>query len=74
MRVNRHDKQGAVEALLSVGEARDVLGISDPTIWRLVRGGLLPTVNIGRRRLVHPDDLRAFINQRRATAEGESRA
>jgi excisionase family DNA binding protein len=51
--------------LLSLAEVQCALAISKPTLMRLVAEGELPTVRIRRRRLVHPDDLAAFVAERR---------
>lgn len=56
-----------VERLLSVAEAADVLGVSYQKTWRLIYSGALPTVRIGRRRLIAPDDIRAFISAHRTS-------
>lgn len=53
--------------LLSREDARRVLGnISDSTLRRLIRGGALTTVRIGRRVLVRKDALEAFARAREA--------
>jgi excisionase family DNA binding protein len=51
--------------LLSVPEAAAVLGISKRYAQLLIAGGALPTIRLGRRRLVHRADLEAFITERR---------
>lgn len=43
-----------------------MLGISQPTLLRLIAAGELPTIRIRRRRLVDPDDLAAFLAARRS--------
>lgn len=42
-------------------DAADLLGVGRTTIRRLAATGELPTVRIGRRRLVHIDDLIAYV-------------
>jgi excisionase family DNA binding protein len=42
-----------------------LLDLSRRTIEELVASGELPSLKIGKRRLVHPDDLREFIDARR---------
>jgi excisionase family DNA binding protein len=54
-----------LEALLSQTEARRLLGISRPTLARLIRGGELPVIKVAGRTLIDPVDLRAFIEERR---------
>ena len=64
---NHHqDTSDGIEPVLSIAEARTILGISEPTMARLLREDKIPTFYIGRRRLIDPADLRAFIDARRA--------
>jgi hypothetical protein len=58
--------------LLSVVEARSILGISEAGIYRLFARGELEVVEIAGRRLVEPDTLR-FIAARRRTGRGWER-
>ncbi len=51
--------------LLAVPEAARYLGMSDRWMWEQVLEGELPTVRLGRRRLIRPEDLEAFIEERR---------
>lgn len=53
-----------VRELFSYQEAAQVLGVSERTIRRLVREGLLPVVQLGSRvRRIDPDDLAAVIDR-----------
>lgn len=52
------------ERLLSFRETRDILGISEAFLHRIIREGGLPVVKIGDRILVRPSDLHAFIEER----------
>lgn len=55
-----------LEPLLSVEEARSILGISEAGIYRLFRRGELPVVEVGiGRRLIEPQALREYIAARR---------
>ena len=49
------------KSLLSVNDVVAELGICRIMVFRLFKEGSLKTVTIGRRRLVRPEDLRAFI-------------
>lgn len=51
-------------ALLSVDEARQRLGIGKSTLYLQMREGKLPYIKIGRRRLISPEALGRFIEQR----------
>lgn len=50
------------KSLLSVADVIAELGVCRTTVFRLFKDGSLKTLTIGRRRLVRPDDLRAFID------------
>lgn len=51
--------------LLSVTETAEILNHSDKQVRRLIESGDLPHISFGRRKLVHPDDLNAFIAKHR---------
>lgn len=57
-------------ALLSLKQAAAHLGISYGSLWHLVRGGEIDHVEIGNRRYISRDGLKAFIdaNTRRGTS------
>lgn len=55
--------------LVSIDQAGDLLGVRRSTVNRLVYSGSLPSLVIGRRRLIAVDDLTQFIQMRR-TAPG----
>jgi excisionase family DNA binding protein len=55
--------------LVSIDQAGDLLGVRRSTVNRLVYSGILPSLVIGRRRLITVDDLTQFIEARR-TAHG----
>jgi excisionase family DNA binding protein len=60
------------ERLLSVPEAAAVLGMSERWMWTQVLGRQLPTVRLGRRRLIRREDLDAFISSRVDRDEAEA--
>lgn len=51
--------------LLRVEAAAILLGIGRTTMYELIRRGEIPVVRIGRRTLVHRDDLERFAEARR---------
>jgi excisionase family DNA binding protein len=55
------------EALIPLGDVKDVLSVSAGTVFRLIRTGQLPVVRIGGRTLVEPAALRDFIAVRRSS-------
>ena len=52
-----------MDQLLDVGQAQKLLGVSRPTVFRLVRSGEIAVVKIGSRTLFRADDLRHFVDQ-----------
>ena len=53
---------------LTVAEAARYLKVSEPTIWRWVRGGKLPSFKVGRLRRIPLADLDGLVHQ--ATSHG----
>jgi len=51
--------------LMDAVETATALRISTRTVWALAKGGELPVVCIGRRRLFDPADVAAFIASRK---------
>jgi len=66
------DSQGAVRSgaeapkLLSIADVSRALGVAEITVARLIRSGELARIKIGQRTLVHPADVIAFVDARRA--------
>lgn len=55
--------------LLSRREAKELLGVSATTLWRLVVSRQLPAVRIGARRLLFTlEDLHEFVKRSRREA------
>ena len=52
---------GTMEALHSLADVRRILGVSRPTVHRLVRRGELPVIKVGSRTLIEPADLRDYL-------------
>lgn len=55
--------------LLSAQQAADQLGVSIWTVARLARNGRLPSIQIGRRRLIAERDLEEFVSKSRSNAK-----
>ena len=60
-----------MEALKSVSETGQRLGIKDTTIKKLIREGKLLSVKIGDRRLIPTSAIDAYIERLVAEAAGE---
>ncbi len=56
----------------SPGEAAKITGLSRSTIYRYLGTGQLPSVHIGRRRLIAHKDLLAFLSNPKAGARESS--
>lgn len=55
--------------LYSIAESATILSVSEPTIHRRVADGTLPTIRIGRRRLVSRSTLEAIAAGRNPAVE-----
>ncbi|MDR0432295.1 MAG: helix-turn-helix domain-containing protein [Bifidobacteriaceae bacterium] len=60
-----------VSMRLTTSQAADMLGISRPTLVRLLADGAIPFEQPRRHRLIRLDDLLAFQNRRRADQRAE---
>lgn len=47
--------------LFTINDVSDALGIGRTLAWRLVRGGALPSVRIGKRRLVPAAAVKDYV-------------
>ena len=67
--------QKTMPKLLSIPEACEILGISHWTLRHWLSRGLLPSYKLGKRRLIHPEDIKNLIQRSRqeATAPKELR-
>jgi excisionase family DNA binding protein len=63
--VDGRDPTTAPAALLSIQEARRILGVARSTLYEIISSGDLPTVEIRGRRLIEPDALATYIAERR---------
>lgn len=62
----------AEKLVLTLGEAANELRIGDTLIKRLVATGELPSIKVGRRRLVPTAELRGYVG--RLTTEAQAGA
>lgn len=53
------------EILLNVSEAGRILGVSDSTVWRMIRRGAIPSIFAGGRRLIPRDALQREAAERK---------
>ena len=52
------------ESLVNVSEAGRILGVSDSTVWRMIRRGTLPSIRTGGRRLIPREALERGASRR----------
>jgi excisionase family DNA binding protein len=57
----RSESHAALEPLLDIEAVSSLLGVSRPTVYRLIRAGELRVVHVRTRKRFRPDDLRGFI-------------
>jgi excisionase family DNA binding protein len=57
----------ALSPLLSINEVADLLGISRPTVYALIRRGELVPIRVSDRARFEPADVRAYIERHRET-------
>lgn len=55
---------------LTIAEAAKMLGIGRTTLYALIAGGELPSVSIGRKRLIRREALERFLAQRESGGYG----
>jgi len=56
---------GFEKRAFSVEEAAHYIGVTRPTVYRLLGAAELPSLHIGRRRMILKEDLDQFLNDRR---------
>jgi excisionase family DNA binding protein len=52
----------AARALLSIQDVMGTTGLSRTTVFKLLASGQLPSVSVGRRRLVRADQLASWLD------------
>ena len=67
-RVPGAEVRAAAPTLLSVEQAAESLGISRPLVARMIASGELPSLRIGRRRLIDAADLARWVDDRKRSA------
>lgn len=59
-----HGPDWKQRATISIRETAAITGLSPAGLYRLIASGQLDTVKIGRRRMIRPSTLDAFLNER----------
>ncbi len=55
---------------IGVRHLAEKLGLSTRTVWRIVERGELPTLQIGRRRLIRLSDVRSWLSGHETSMPG----
>ncbi len=50
------------EAAFTIAEAKKILGISRPTVMKIIRAKALPAFKVGKQWRIKPNDLRQYID------------
>lgn len=56
-----------IKEAYTIDEASRASGLSYTKVAKLVQDGCIPCIQIGRRKLILPDDLKAFLESHRKT-------
>ena len=64
--LNSVDEPNGIPRLLDVSEVAALLNIGSSTVYQMIRAGELPCIRLGRTVRVDLEDLRAFIQDRKA--------
>jgi len=62
---------GDARLVYDVADAARMLSLSRSTVFELIASNQLVSFKVGSRRLLAHEDLRAFVDRRRASAGGE---
>jgi excisionase family DNA binding protein len=60
-----------LQPLLTQKAAAEKIGISTVTLWRMIKMGQIPSVLIGKRRLIDPRDLEDLIQNSKTRGKPE---
>jgi len=58
-----------MKQLISIHQAAELLGVSSFTVRMEIYRRRLACIRVGRRTLIHPDDLEAYLETRRTPAK-----
>ncbi|MFN2595513.1 MAG: helix-turn-helix domain-containing protein [Actinomycetota bacterium] len=57
-------EQGFTEPLLTVGEVAGVMRVSNMTVYRLIKGGQLGAIRVGKNYRIRRSDLERYLDER----------
>jgi excisionase family DNA binding protein len=58
--------------LLTVGEVADVMRVSNMTVYRLIKGGQLGAIRVGKNYRIRRNDVERYLSQRTVWAKEEA--
>ncbi|MDL2279796.1 helix-turn-helix domain-containing protein [Desulfovibrio sp. OttesenSCG-928-G11] len=66
------NKNDNFHTLLTLQEVADILRINRSSVSRLLKGGDLPYIRVGGRKLVERNDLHLFLENRKVKSDGNA--
>ena len=57
-----HELHDAKPLTVTIKRAREITGLGNTTLWKLIKDGQLKTISVGRRRLLVFSSLEAMVN------------
>jgi excisionase family DNA binding protein len=57
------------DRLMTVGEVADTMRVSSMTVYRLIKGGELPALRVGRNYRIRQSDVQRFLAERAVRSE-----
>jgi excisionase family DNA binding protein len=59
------------DRLLTVGEVAATMRVSNMTVYRLIKGGQLPAIRVGKNYRIRESDVNKYLSDRSVRIEGE---
>ena len=63
---------GLEAKLLTVGEVADLMRVSNMTVYRLIKGGQLGAIRVGKNYRIRRDDIERYLTQRTLWAKEDA--
>lgn len=64
--------EGFGEPLLTVGEVASLMRVSNMTVYRLIKGGQLAAIRVGKNYRIRRSDVDRYLNERSVNVRGDS--
>jgi excisionase family DNA binding protein len=59
------------DRLLTVGEVAGAMRVSNMTVYRLIKGGELPAIRVGKNYRIREMDVNRYLSERSVRVEGQ---